>query len=154
MDLYNYMNDGANPQARAVLAYLQTREGLEESWDKEQKRYIAYPKINRWQNCREQGYIITMRSFLYDRQINIAFFEHRNSDAICAIKWEQSTINSPTIDTAEFGGIYKNKDDVSFLVGYGEVVKMADWIHEQLVSFWIETEIEYKERMKKNENTI
>ena len=135
-DLNNYLQDGADYQARAVLAYLSIYDGIEGSWDKEWGRYTAVPKVARWENCREQGYIISLRSYNYERQLNIIFFEHRNSDSICAVKWEQRSLNSLTIDNAEFGCIYKTKYDVSFSVGYGEVTKMSDWIWEQLTEFW------------------
>lgn len=131
--------DGANAQAQAVLAYLRQGDGIENSWSDEEKEYIAQPKVSRWENCREQGYVVSMRSKGYDKQINIAFFEHRNSDEICAVEWEQVTINAPTIDTAKFGDIYKDKYDVSKGFGYGEASRMADWIEKQLSSFWNKT---------------
>lgn len=136
-----YLNDGANRQAKAVLAFLQDLT-IEDSWDSERKKYIASPSVSRWENCREQGYIISMRSQDYSRQINIAFFEHRNSDRICSIKWEQISINSITIDTADFDGqCYSDKYDVSHSVGYGEVLAMANWIQEELHEFWNESSI-------------
>ena len=138
--LYAYGQDGAHPQSRAVLAYLQHDDGIEESWSDEHERYMAEPKVARWENCREQGYVVSMRSKDYSRQINIAFFEHRNTDAIAAVKWEQITLNSPTIGTAEFGNIYKDKYDVSHYEDYGKATEMADWINKQLKNFWIETE--------------
>ena len=129
-------NDGADPQAQAVLAYLTYgRAGVDKSWDAERKRYTAEPQVSRWQNCREQGYVITMRGGK-GRQINIAFFEHRNSDDICAIKWEQTTINAPTIENADFKDVYSDKYDVSHRVEVGLAQDMADWIYEQLVAFW------------------
>lgn len=140
-DLKTYLQDGAKHQARAVLAILQESADIEPSWDKERKMYIAEPKIGRWENCREQGYIVSLRSKNYSEQINIAFFEHRNSDSICAVKWEQYSVNPLTIDNAEFGEIYKDKYDVSYETEYGEIVEMAGWIERQLTNFWIETEI-------------
>ena len=137
MDLFNYSTDGANYQARAVLCFLQSGS-LEKSWDSEKSRYMAEPRVARWENCREQGYVVSMRNNKRSKQINIAFFEHRNSDSICAIKWEQVTLNSPTIDTAEFGDVYKDKYDTSHDVSYGQVREMSDWIHEELEKWWEE----------------
>lgn len=136
-DLFQRPSSGADPQAEAVKAYLRMWDGIQESWSDEWKCYTAEPKISRWENCREQGYVIHMRVFgIKSRQINIAFFEHRNSDNIVAIRWEQRTINAPTIDTAEFGDVYKTKHDVSHSVSVGEAMKMADWIFVQLTDFW------------------
>ena len=139
-DLTTYNQDGAYAQARAVLAMLQYVHGggIEESWSNEWKRYTADVKVGRWENCREQGYVVSLHSEDYSKQINIAWFEHRNSDEICAIKWEQVTINTPSINTIPETE-YKNKWDVSFTVGYGEVTKMADWINDELYDFWIST---------------
>jgi len=137
--LKTYLDDGANYQAKAVLAYLQKYEGIKDSWDEAFYRYRAQPLVARWENCREQGYIVYMSSKSYAKQINIAFFEHRNSDGICAVKWIQNSINSITIENASFGDIYETKWDVSFSVDYGEVVKMSEWIWKELCNFWKET---------------
>lgn len=134
--LNHYLVDGANKQARAVLCLLQGFD-VEESWSKEFKRYTAEPMIARWQNCREQGYVITMRT--PGKTLNVAFFEHRNSDDICALRWVQTSTNSPTIETAQFGGAcYAGKFDVSHRVGCGKIVEMAEWIEAQLTAFWSE----------------
>lgn len=130
--------DGANFQAQAVLAYLRARSGIEQSWNDERHQYDAEPKISRWENCREQGYIVWMRGVGYSGQINIAFFEHRNSDNICAIEWEQTTTNAPTIDTMDTGNkVYKDKWDVSYSVGPGSASDLADWIFDRLTAFWL-----------------
>ena len=132
--LKHYLQDGAHYQARAVLAFLQRHEGIEASWSAENKCYTSSIKVARWENCREQGYIVAMEAGR--KQINIAFFEHRNSDGICAVEWEQSAINSITIGTAQFGGKYKDKYDTDYSVPYGEVSEMADWIWGRLEAHW------------------
>lgn len=88
-----YLEDGANYQARAVLMFLQSRANIEGSWNREEGRYEANVKVTRWENCREQGYITSLRTKDYSRQLNIIFFEHRNSDSIHAVKWEQTSLN-------------------------------------------------------------
>lgn len=133
-----YLQDGADHQAQAVLCFLKVRN-VEDSWNQDLKKYDAEPTVGRWENCREQGYIISLRSKDFKRQLNIAFFEHRNSDSICAVKWQQISMNTITIDSAVFGeGIYTDKYDVSKSVGYGQIVEMASWIQEQLEEFWNE----------------
>lgn len=130
-ELNKYMYDGANYQAQCVLAYLRNNN-IEESWNGHE--YAAKIKVGRWENCREQGYVLSLR--MSGEQLNIAFFEHRNSDEICAVRWEQITINSPTIDTAKFGDVYKDKYDVSKSVNWECFREMADWIHRELTAFW------------------
>ena len=132
-----YLEDGANYQAQAVLAFVKRHGHIEDSWNDELRKYEANPEVARWENCREQGYIISLLN-KKGKQLNIAFFEHRNIDSIHALKWEQWSINSLTIDTADFGDVYKDKYDTSFSVSYGEITKMADWIVEQLNQHWIE----------------
>jgi hypothetical protein len=131
-------HDGANGQAKAVLAILQS-SNIEDSYNSERCQYMAQPEFERWHNGREQGYVIWFRPN-YSRQLNIAFFEHRNSDSICAVKWEQTTMNPPTIDTMEANGtVYKDKWDVSKTVSPYHFSEMAEWIMEQLEAFWKET---------------
>ena len=137
--LSDYNQDGANYQARAVLAMLENFN-VENSFDDDSSDYLAVIKVGRWENCREQGYVLMMDSIDHEKQLNIAFFEHRNSDKICALKWEQKTINTPTIDNAKFENNYLNdKYDVSFSVSFGQILEMSKWIEEQFENFWEET---------------
>jgi hypothetical protein len=144
-NIIHYLKDGAGNQARAVLAALQYRigDGLEASYDKEHHRYLAQINVSRWENCREQGYVCMLRTPTYSNQLNIAWFEHRNSDDICAVMWEQVSMNSPTIDTAQFGNLYKSSHDVSMTVGCSKYQEMADWIFGQLRDYWVAN---YKEK--------
>jgi hypothetical protein len=54
-ELFGCNPDGANHQARAVLAYLESRDGLENSWSDHFGEYIACPKVSRWENFREHS---------------------------------------------------------------------------------------------------
>ena len=127
--------DGASAQAQAVLAYLSGHDGIEASWSTEYRRYMAEPRVSRWENCREQGYVVWMTAE-NGKQINVAFFEHRNNDSICAILWEQSTINAPNIDTMDTSKVYRDKWDISHMVKYSEAAAMADWIFAKIGEFW------------------
>lgn len=135
--LENYLQDGANYQARATLMFLQRNANIEESWNAEYKIYEAEIKVGRWENCREQGYVVSLRNKKRE-QLNIAFFEHRNSDSICAIKWQQESLNTLTINNAKFGDVYKDKYDTSYSVECGKAYEMSEWIIGQLTEHWIE----------------
>lgn len=140
MKLNEYLKDGADYQARATLMALQGAigDGIQSSWNDERRTYEAEIEVDRWHNCREQGYIAYL-SFYVGRkgfQLNIIWFEHRNSDNIHAVKWEQKSINPLTIANAEFGDIYKTKYDTSFSVSYDKYAEMAEWIKDQFVEFW------------------
>lgn len=143
-NLMYYFNDGANCRAQAVLCYLKGFGEIEDSYNKDLNSYEAEIELSRWENCREQGYVIMLNSEGHKKQLNIAFFEHRNSDNLGAIKWEQVTVNAPTIDTAKFGKNYKNTFDLSFEVKYDEAYKMAEWISTELNKFWTENKITKK----------
>ncbi len=133
--LNQYLNDGANYQARGVLCVLQ-RMTIEESWNDQYHKYDAEPMVARWENCREQGYVVSLRAG-NGKQLHVAFFEHRNTDAICALRWEQNLTNSPTIDTADFGDkCYSDKWDISHQVGCEQFSEMAAWIEGELTEFW------------------
>lgn len=134
--LKNYLEDGANYQARATLMFLQRDADIEESWNDKWKRYDAEIQVARWENCREQGYVVSLRNKKRE-QLNIAFFEHRNSDSICAVKWQQESMNTLTIDNAKFGDVYKDKYDTSHSVEYSKAYEMAEWIIEQLREHWV-----------------
>lgn len=130
-------HDGANFQAQCVLAILNSRH-IEKSWNPTKEVYEAQPSVGRWENCREQGYVISFRVGFRSPQMNIAFFEHRYSDFICAVEWEQDTINTPNIDTMETGNkVYKTKWDISKIAKCGEYDEMADWIMDRLEAFWV-----------------
>jgi len=137
-NVLHYHEDGANKQAQAALAFFQylMGDGIEESWSDEWKRYEADIGVARWENCREQGYVLMLT--VGREQLNIAFFEHRNVDGLCAVKWEEWTMNSPTIGTANFGDKYADKYSSDFDVNYGEVVKMAEWMLKEFITFWKE----------------
>lgn len=124
MKLQNYLQDGANHQAQSVISFLKGN---------------CNQNINvaRWENYREQGYILSL--YHEKRQLNIIVFEHRNSDSICAVKWEQLEMNSITIETAKFGEVYKTKYDISFEVSYGQILLMVEWINEEFDKFIKET---------------
>ena len=67
---------------------------------------------------------------------SMLFRELLENAGIGSVKWEQTSINTITIDTAVFGDVYKDKYDTSHSVGYGKAYEMAEWIAEQLTKFW------------------
>lgn len=126
--------DGAQPAAQAVLAYLR-RGFIAPSWCDKRGVYLAQPTVARWHNCREQGYVVSL-SAPNRSQINIAFFEHRNSDNICAIVFYAQTLNPPTLSDVP-DDTYKTKWDTSHEVRWDQAQDMAHWILETLTAFWV-----------------
>ena len=128
-NIFSYMQDGSDHQSRAVLSHVQLC--MEYFYAQRDNEEI---NISRWENGREQGYVIwaTCKS----EQINIAFFQHRNSDDIHCVVWNQKTMNAPNIETSKMGDIYKNKDDTTFRVKCYKYAEMGDYIYDRLISFF------------------
>jgi len=127
------MQDGAHWQSRAVLVCLQgLNDGkIEASYNEKTNKHDVTIEVARWENGREQGYICSL-VVPFAKQLNICFFEHRNSDEICAVKWEQVSMNSIGIVNMDTKGtIYQDKYDVSFKVKYGKFLQMAEWIKNE-----------------------
>ena len=137
-NVIHYHEDGANRQIQAVLAMFQLYlgDGIEASWNAEWKRYEGDINVARWENCREQGYILSLSAQDWNKgQLHIAFFEHRNSDEICAIKFNQMSINTPTIDTIPKDA-FPDKWTHAHTSKYGDVCDMARWMYRQFEEFW------------------
>ena len=143
----HYHEDGANRQAQATLAMFQyfLGDGIEGSWNNDYHKYDADIQISRWENGREHGYVLHMRSKDWKRQFNVAFYEHRSCDNIDVACWEQTTYNPPAFDTKagkgeqDYNWAWENNTK-SF--GYGKVAEAARYILEELESFWHESLIE------------
>lgn len=129
-------HDGANYQAQAVLAMVRYRlgDGIESSWCADLKSYTAEPQVHRFDNRREQGYVVYMLSADYARQINIAFYEHRNSDSIYVQVNQVRTLNAPTLEVVTEG--MSDKYQSAFSAGVGEIDKVAEFVEMTLVDFW------------------
>ena len=130
--LSEYMNDGANYQARAVLCFLQ--RDLEEL-EYELNEKFREINIARWENCREQGYIIYLKNKTSNKQLNIVFYEHCNSDSICCLKFEQCSINSINIDTIN-KDFFKDKYDYTKDFSYGNIKEASNWISVEIINWY------------------
>jgi hypothetical protein len=132
-----HSNFGIGSQSLAVMCYLNEYDGIESSWCLQNKKYLAQLEAAPWYNGRERGIVFYMRSADYANQLNIAVFEHRNSDSICALMWQGRTFNPPTLaDVPE--DVYKDKWDISHQMAYGEAAAMAQWIYNRCNDFWTE----------------
>lgn len=85
-------------------------------------------------NCREQGVVFMFRlPHAHRDAFNIAIFEHRNSDELCALKW----FGEPPItwgvtpdDLPE--GTFPDKYTHAKTVAYRQFQEMLDWMHEEV----------------------
>lgn len=138
-----YLNDGANWQAQAVLAYL--RNSFE--CDVKDKYFNTddYDKIRcevgRFENCREQGYVVTI-SYRWEQR-HFAFFEHRNWDAIVVYVSDTQTINTPSIHEVYNG---RSSSGYDYHFPYGEIMKCGDKILSLMKKFVDEKIEEWKNK--------
>ena len=121
INLNYYQQDWADQQARCILELVKFKL-YSEFW--------SDVKVWRWENCREQGYVLSIENKKWE-QLNITFYEHRNVDWIVAFKWIQETCNTPNINTLP-EWVFENKWDIDFSVDYWEFEKMSDWIIKRI----------------------
>lgn len=132
-NIFDYLNDGADWQAQAVLAYLKGHKGyiLEGTWNSELGSYTSNLFVGRYENCREQGYIF---SIVYkDRQKNYAVYEHRNSDQLCVVVFEKLSLNTPTLK--DVIDVMKDKYDVTNSFSCGNIASCGDYIIDDIHEF-------------------
>lgn len=139
-NIENFLYDGAGMQAQIIAIIIREQKArvLDLIWNKEWKDYEGRIAIGRFENCREQGYVVSLNDYK-GNQRNYAFYEHRNSDNICVLVRDGVTINTPSLDYMWEGK--KDKWDVDKSFSYGEWQKCADWILEDMKSNlegWIE----------------
>jgi len=132
-------NYGIGAAALAVQSYIEARDGVEGSWNSDKGRYEAEPRVAPWYNGRERGIVIYMKDKQYKEQINIAIYEHRNSDNICALMWVQNTVINPPCLATLPEMVLETKWDVDKTWSYRDAVDAADWVVEELNKFWKET---------------
>ena len=125
--IQNYLNDGANWQAQAVLAYLRgnINDIINDTYDEISGEYRADINVGRYENCREQGYAF-MLNCDFKRVANFVVYEHRCSDRICVIFNDKFTINTPT-----WTDMFEDRDngyeiDIDF--NRGQIKECAEWI--------------------------
>ena len=128
-DLQHYLQDGASAETRATLMLIQENANIQESWNKKLIQYDARIKVSRWENGREQGYILSLRDS-QQKQLNIIIFQHRNSGVLSATKWEQQSLNALNITNAVFD------NEFNYSVDDGEFTEMAYWVMKQFKEHW------------------
>lgn len=101
--------------------------------------------VGRYENCREQGYTLSLVAQDCSEQIaHYTIFEHRNSDNICIQKFRGQFINTPGID--DIWKDRKDKWDIDQSFDYNEVWEAYQWLRDDIES---ELVAFYAERMKK-----
>jgi hypothetical protein len=128
-----YLDDGANWQAQAVLAYLRSMYSwvVNGTYNDELRFNEAEFMVGRYENCREQGYVLSLRYI--GEQRNYAVYEHRNSDSLIVLVFDGITINTPYGE--EVWGNMKDKYDYTKAFSCGQIVECGDYIIEDAQKF-------------------
>ena len=73
VNINEYLNDGANWQAQAVLAYIKGNIFSLENFVKYDNNLFYKAKVGRYENCREQGYVFSIQVVTHkvDSEINL-----------------------------------------------------------------------------------
>lgn len=117
MNLKEYMQDGADYRARAVIAYLSSLVDVLEP---------HYIQIYRVKEIHKDGYILSLNSS--DKsQLNIVLSGSNIDDSIYAIKWEQSLKKPLKLKLNRIKFLCKTE--------YEEAAKMAECICLEFDSF-------------------
>lgn len=142
-----YMNDGANWQAQAVLAYMRGHifrvEDFIEYTHKGVFNYFS-TRVGRFENCREQGYVFSVQVGSEER--HYAVYEHRNSDELIVLIANGLNINTPSVDFMwKDKGENASKYDYDKAFSCGEIVECGEWIITDMLS-WVEQMVEKKNK--------
>lgn len=145
MRIENYLNDGANWQSQAVLAYV--RSQIYRITDKldygEAKGVFSWhnTRVGRFENCREQGYVFSLQVGFHAEK-HYAVYEHRNCDDICVLIAEGLSMNTPSVDFMwKDKGENPTKYDFDKSFKYGDIMGCGKYIIEDMLS-WIDKLIE------------
>lgn len=132
-DIREYMNDGANWQAQAVLACVRHHTKSCFDSDGQDKAVVL---VGRYENCREQGYVITLTLNECKPMISYCVYEHRNSDSICVQMFHASCMNTPSIDDVFYGK--RDKWDIDKRFDCGNIYDCALFIVQDMATRWEE----------------
>ena len=134
MNIRHYMHDGANWQAQAVLAYMRGHIfQVEDEVKKKDNWGMSY--VGRYENCREQGYVFSIKVGLEQR--HYAVYEHRNSDEICVLISDGVCMDTPNVEFMwKDRGENATKYDYNMGFRYGKIMECGEWIIDDMLK-WV-----------------
>lgn len=132
-NIKEYMHDGANWQAQAVLACLRHEVKANLRDNGEDSPIVT---VGRYENCREQGYVFTLTLNGCIPMMSYCVYEHRNSDTLCLQMFYSCCGDTPSVDTVFKGK--RNKWDIDERFEYGKTTECGEFISEDMVRRWEE----------------
>ena len=115
-----------------LICELQKNNAMSNTWNDENKMYLADVFVGRYENCREQGYIFSVR--YKGKQRNYVVYEHRNSDQLCVVAFDAFSIGTPQKELV-WDAMGDNKWNYTKAFGFGETVSCGDYIVENMKEF-------------------
>lgn len=131
----SYMNDGADWQSQAILAYVRAHiyMAIDASYYEPANDYIAKLRVGRYENCREQGYVFQISYEGTTKIKNFCVYQHKNSERICILVNDTYTINTPTWEV-----MWENKDREDKDFQCGEIIECGKWLIDEMKKFVLE----------------
>jgi hypothetical protein len=128
------MHDGADWQAQAVLAYMRGHIfQVEDEVKKKDNWGMSF--VGRYENCREQGYVFSIKVGLEQR--HYAVYEHRNSDRICVLISDGVCMDTPNVEFMwKDRGENATKYDYNKDFRCGETMECGEWIIDDMLK-WV-----------------
>lgn len=102
---------------------------------------IMYITTRPYCNCREQGFVLTVDTYgpNLPRNINYAFYEHRNSDSICVIKWEGRINITGGVTPSDIPEeVFRTKYDVTKSFDYMDIRGAVCWFMAEIENLIIQ----------------
>ena len=124
-----------------IVSYHFMNEQVLRLYDKLQRTTIELPTFvsvstKPWCNCREMGFVLSIRGSGAQPVSNYAFYEHRNSDDICCIVWEGETPISGAVTCDDLPkGVFESKYDYTKSWKVGHDWEVIEFIKEQLEAY-------------------
>ena len=117
-----------NDQAYALMHFLSTQEPHTARY--QDGKYQIDIRCVPYINGRERGFVLEIRQTFGDEPVCLAFFEHRNSDALCCIRWQSAQYGHCYTASDIPESVYPDKYSVTKSWGYMDLVGASKYVLE------------------------
>lgn len=118
---------GMNTQAFMLLQYLSTQTVTVPE--------AAFLTTGPYSNCRERGFVVSVSKQIgSDQRRHWVFYEHRNSDELCCLRWDGPGHVSRGYRADDVEG-FTDKWTITKSWPYMSIVDAANWLHDEIREF-------------------
>ena len=115
-----------NAQAYALMHFLSTQEPHTARY--QDGKYQIDIRCKPYMNGRERGFVLEMRQGIGQDAVCLAFFEHRNSDALCCIRWQSAQYEHCYTASDIPDSVYPDKWSVTKSWDYMDLVGASKYV--------------------------